>query len=132
MPGAVRPEQRPIAPHLSIWRWHVTMAASILHRVSGVGLYVAAILFTVWLIAIASGPEAYGPINLLLSSLIGQIGLFLLVAALAYHFAQGVRHLVFDFGHGLKPPDADASAWFAILFGIAAPLGLWAFLMFGR
>ncbi|HVY84607.1 MAG TPA: succinate dehydrogenase, cytochrome b556 subunit [Caulobacterales bacterium] len=132
MPGAARPVQRPVSPHLSIWRWHITMAASILHRVTGVGLYLAAILMTVWLIAIASGPEAYAPINLLLTSWVGQVGLYLLVASLAYHFAQGVRHLVFDTARGLKPVDADASAWFAILFAIAAPIGLWAFLSFGR
>lgn len=131
MAGAARPDQRPIAPHLSIWRWHVTMAASILHRVTGVGLYLGMVLFAVWLMAVAAGPEAYAPVHQLLSSWFGQLSLYLLVAALAYHLAQGVRHLVFDTGRGLKPQDADASAWFAILFGIAAPIGLWALVSFG-
>jgi succinate dehydrogenase / fumarate reductase cytochrome b subunit len=107
------------------------MASSILHRVTGVGLYVAAILFSVWLIAVAFGPETYAPIGALLMSPFGQFALYLLVAALAYHFANGIRHLVFDTGAGLKPSDADTSAWAAILFAFVAPIGLWALVSFG-
>ncbi|MEQ1619027.1 MAG: succinate dehydrogenase, cytochrome b556 subunit [Terricaulis sp.] len=131
MPGATRPEQRPIAPHLQVWRWHVTMASSILHRASGVTLYGAAIVFAFWLMAIAAGAEFYAPVAGFLASPLGQIGLYLTVAALAYHFANGIRHLVFDLGRGLTPADADASAWFAILFAVAAPIGLWALVTFG-
>jgi len=131
MAGAVRPDQRPVAPHLSVWRWHVTMLSSILHRVTGIGLYLGFALFTYWLIAVASGPEAYAPVNFLLSTWFGQLGLYLLVASLAYHLANGVRHLVFDTARGLKPVDADASAWFAIVFAVAAPVGLWLLVRFG-
>jgi succinate dehydrogenase / fumarate reductase cytochrome b subunit len=131
MAGAPSPEDRPIAPHLSVWRWHVTMASSILHRATGVALYGAAFGLAVWLIAVAAGPEAYAPLGELLKSPIGQIALYLVVAALAYHLANGIRHLVFDTGSGLIPSDADTSAWFAILFAIAAPIGLWALLSFG-
>src|SRR5215510_9514263 len=131
MAGAPRPENRPIAPHLQIWRWHVTMASSILHRATGVALYVAAAGLALWLIAVAAGPEAYAPVGALLRAPFGQLALYLVVAALAYHLANGVRHLVFDTGAGLTPSDADASAWFVILFAIAAPLGLWALLTFG-
>ena len=131
MAGAPSPEDRPIAPHLSVWRWHVTMASSILHRATGVALYAAAFGFAIWLMAIAAGPEAYAPLGELLMSPLGQLALYLVVAALAYHLANGIRHLVFDTGAGLTPSDADTSAWFAILFAIAAPIGLWALLTFG-
>lgn len=131
MPGATRPEQRPIAPHLQVWRWHVTMLSSILHRACGVALYGATILFALWLMAIAAGAEVYAPVATILSSPLGQIGLYLTVAALAYHFANGIRHLMFDLGRGLAPADADASAWFAIFFAAAAPIGLWALVTFG-
>ena len=131
MAGAARPDNRPLSPHLQIWRWHVTMAGSILHRMTGIGLYLGAILFVVWLMAVAEGAEAYAPVAGILQAWWGQLGLYLLVAALAYHLANGVRHLVFDTGRGLKPPDAETSAWFAILFAIAAPLGLWALVTFG-
>ena len=131
MAGAPRPEDRPIAPHLSVWRWHVTMASSILHRVTGIGLYGAAIALAFWLMAVAAGPEFYAPVAALLGSPLGQTALYLIVAALAYHLANGIRHLVFDTGAGLQPSDADTSAWFVILFAIAAPVGLWALLSFG-
>ena len=131
MAGATRPEDRPLSPHLSVWRWHVTMLSSILHRVTGVGLYGAAILLALWLMAAAAGVEYYAPVEVVLTSPIGVILLYLVVAALAYHLANGIRHLVFDTGAGLQPADADTSAWFAILFAIAAPIGLWALLTFG-
>lgn len=131
MAGAIRPEDRPVSPHLSIWRWHVTMASSILHRLTGMALYAAMFGLGVWLLLAAAGPEAYAPVGALLASPLGQVALYLLVAAFAFHFANGVRHLVFDTGAGLKLGDAEASAWFAILFAIAAPLGLWVFLSFG-
>ncbi len=131
MAGAPRPETRPISPHLSVWRWHVTMLSSILHRVTGMGLYGAAILFAVWLMAAAAGPEIYAPMQSFLVSPLGGVLLYLVVAALAYHLANGIRHLVFDVGSGFALPDANASAWFVILFAIAAPIGLWALVTFG-
>lgn len=131
MAGAPRPEDRPISPHLSVWRWHVTMASSIIHRATGVGLYGAGILLAFWLMAAAAGPEAYAQIEPHLIAWYGQTVMYLIVAALAYHLANGIRHLVFDTGAGLTPADADTSAWFVILFAIAAPIGLWALLSFG-
>jgi succinate dehydrogenase / fumarate reductase cytochrome b subunit len=131
MAGAIRPEDRPISPHLSVWRWHITMAASILHRVTGMALYGGAILFAVWLMTIAAGTEAYAPVGMLLVSPIGQIALYLLVAAFAFHLANGIRHFIFDTGNGLKPSDADGTAWFALLFAVAAPIGLWLLVTFG-
>ncbi len=131
MAGASRPEDRPLSPHLSVWRWHVTMLSSILHRLSGIGLYAGGVLFAIWLMAVAAGAETYAPLAPLILSPLGQIVLYLIVAGLAYHLANGIRHLVFDTGAGLEPGDADTSAWFAILFAIAAPVGLWALLTFG-
>jgi len=131
MAGATRPDGRPVSPHLTVWRWHVTMLSSILHRFSGMALYGAAIGFAFWLIAAAAGPEVFGRVQEVLSAWYGQAALYLIVAAAAYHLANGIRHLVFDTGLGLDPPDADTSAWFAILFAAAAPVGLWALVTFG-
>lgn len=131
MAGANSPENRPLSPHLQIWRWHVTMLSSILHRFSGIALYGAAIGFSLWLVAVAWGPARYATVSEHLQAWYGQGALYLIVAALAYHLANGVRHLVFDTGAGLQPSDADASAWFAILFAIAAPIGLWLLLNYG-
>lgn len=131
MAGVTRPEDRPISPHLQIWRWHVTMLSSILHRFTGIALYGATILFAVWLMIAAAGPETYAYIAPHLTAWYGQIVLYLVVASLAYHLANGIRHLVFDTGAGLNPGDADTSAWFALLFAVAAPVGLWLLLTFG-
>jgi succinate dehydrogenase / fumarate reductase cytochrome b subunit len=131
MAGAPRPDSRPISPHLTVWRWHATMLSSILNRFTGIGLYGAAIGLAGWLIAAAAGPEIYEPYAAFLLSPLGQIALYLIVAALAYHLAAGIRHLVFDTGAGLNPADADLTAWFTILFAIVVPIGLWALLTFG-
>ncbi len=131
MAGASRPGPRPLSPHLQVWRWHVTMLSSILHRATGVVLYVSMIGFSLWLMAVAAGPEVYAPIGAFLASPLGQLKLYAVAAAFAFHLANGVRHLVFDTGVGLKPSDAETTAWFAILFAIVAPIGLWALVRFG-
>lgn len=131
MAGVTRPENRPVSPHLQVWRWHVTMLTSILHRATGVALYGAAVGLALWLMIAAAGPERYENIAPLLEAWYGQAALYLIVGAFAYHLANGLRHLVFDTGAGLKPSDADASAWFVILFAIAAPIGLWLLLTYG-
>lgn len=131
MAGATRPEDRPVSPFLTVWRWHVTMAVSILHRITGVGLYAGLLLFGLWLMAVAAGPEQYAQIGTLLAGPLGQLGMYLLVASLAFHLGNGIRHFVFDAGYGFKPADADLSAWFVILFTIAAPIAMWALVTFG-
>ena len=131
MAGAPRPEARPIAPHLFAWRWHVTMAVSILNRVSGLALYGAAVILVIWLIAAALGAEAYAPVDAVLGSVFGQICIYLVIAALAYHFAAGIRHLVMDTGAGFGLKNANASAWACILFAIAAPIAVWLVLNVG-
>jgi succinate dehydrogenase cytochrome b subunit len=132
MTGATRPEDRPVSPFLTVWRWHVTMATSILHRVTGVALYGGLLLFCLWLMAVAAGADLhYAPVGVFLAGPIGQIGMYLLVACFAFHLGNGIRHFVFDSGAGLKPADADLSAWFVILFAIAAPIAMWALVTFG-
>ena len=131
MAATDRSESRPKAPHLQVWRWHVTMLSSIVHRATGVALYGAMLAFALWLMAVAAGPEVYAPVASFLQSPIGQLALYGTVAGFAYHLANGMRHLMFDTGAGLKPGDAETTAWFVILFAIAAPIGLWALLSFG-
>ncbi len=125
MAGVPRSDQRPIAPHLQVWRWHVTMLTSILHRATGIALYGALVGLALWLMAAASGPDTYALAEAVLDAPLGQAALYLLVAVFAYHLANGVRHLVFDTGAGLNPAAASASAWLVILFAIVAPAGLW-------
>ena len=126
--------ERPKSPHLVtgglgsplLWRWHITMWTSILHRVTGVGLYVGGLIAAAWAISLASGPESYGYFKALLGSGLGQLAMFGLTAAFFYHLANGVRHLVWDTGKGLDIRSANASSIVIFAFTVAATLAMWA------
>lgn len=120
------PRSRPLSPHLQIWRWHITMWTSILHRATGVALYVGALILAGWAIALAAGPEAYGMYKGLLGSPLGKLVMFGLTLSAFYHLANGVRHLTWDAGHGLDVKSANASAVVAFAFAAAATLAVWA------
>jgi succinate dehydrogenase / fumarate reductase, cytochrome b subunit len=118
------PRARPLSPHVQIWRWHVTMATSILHRATGVALYGGALILAGWAVSLASGEAAYESFKALLGSLPGKVVLFGLAVAVFYHLANGVRHLVWDAGYGLTPKIAERTAWGAIAFGVVAAVAL--------
>ena len=119
------PAERPLSPHLQVWRWHVTMLASILHRVSGVALYVGAFVVAGWTVALASGPDAYGDYMGLLGSPFGLLLMLGLTAALFYHLANGLRHLTWDAGRGLNPKLADMTGIAVIVFTVLATAATW-------
>ena len=125
MAEASRVRERPMSPHLSVWRWHVTMATSILHRASGVALYVGALIAMAWALALGSGPEAYEAFKGLMGSPLGLLVMFGMTAAVFYHLANGIRHLVWDLGHGLDVKSANASAWVVFAFTAAATVAVW-------
>lgn len=119
-------DTRPVSPHLQVWRWHITMATSILHRATGVALYGGAVLVTAWLVALASGPQVYATVEGLFLSLFGQVVLFAFTLAATYHMANGVRHLVWDAGHGFTPGVANMTSHLVFVFALVATLGVWA------
>ncbi len=116
---------RPLSPHLSIYRWPVTMASSILHRATGIGLAVGFIVFVGWVFDAASGPGAYA---MFLGAIDTTIGRILLVGwswAFFYHLSNGIRHLVWDTGRGFEKEQANASAWFVIVASIVLTVAFW-------
>jgi succinate dehydrogenase / fumarate reductase, cytochrome b subunit len=117
---------RPLSPHLQVWRWHVTMLTSILNRVTGMGLAFGILGLVIWLAALAGGPSRFETMEGIVASPLGQVLLFLMALAAAFHFAAGIRHLVWDAGRALKPQTAELGAWAALVFAVLAPLGLWA------
>lgn len=124
--GAVRgPAERPLSPHTQVWRWHVTMAASILTRFSGIGLYGGFLIGAIWAVCLASGPEAYARFESVMGSPPGLVVLFLLTLAVWYHTAAGIRHLVFDAGRGYHPRTANQTAWAVIVFTVLASVLTW-------
>jgi succinate dehydrogenase / fumarate reductase, cytochrome b subunit len=127
--AAARAADRPLSPHLLAWRWHITMATSILHRLTGAGLYVGALILVGWVVSLAAGREAYAAYSGALGSTPGLIVLALLTLCLFYHLANGIRHLVWDFGRGFAPKTADATAWLVLAIAVVATGALWAWLL---
>lgn len=119
---------RPLSPHLQVWRWHVTMLASILNRMTGAALYVGALLVVAWIGALAFGPDAYDAFVAVAGSPLGLLVWFGFTVSLLYHFAAGIRHLIWDAGAGLTPKSADALSYGSIAFGVIASLAFWAWL----
>jgi succinate dehydrogenase cytochrome b subunit len=122
------PRPRPLSPSVTTWRWHITMAASILHRVTGSGLYVAALVLMAWALSLAAGPDAYGVFTAVAGSIVGKLVLFGLTLCAFYHLANGIRHLAWDAGLGFKPKTATSTAWLVIGFAILASVAFWGFL----
>ena len=134
MTDAPKPRREPpTSPHLVtgglgsplLWRWHITMWTSILHRVTGCALYVGALIVAAWAIALSQGPDRYAQFKGLLGSAPGKVVMFGLTVCLFYHLANGVRHLVWDTGHGLDVKSANASAVLVLAFAAAATLAVW-------
>lgn len=123
--GARRLPERPTSPHLTVWRWHATMLSSILHRASGMALYAGALILGGWAISLAVGPECYGAYMALLGGPLGKLVLLGLTAAIFYHTANGVRHLVWDAGAGFDPKFSDLTAIVVIAFTVAATAAVW-------
>ena len=119
------PADRPLSPHVQVWRWHVTMAGSILHRISGVALYGGAFLIAAWAVALAYGPEAYGAYMGLAGSWLGKLVWLGLTAAAFYHLANGIRHLVWDTGRGFNPKLADMTGVAVMVFTVLATAATW-------
>lgn len=116
---------RPMSPHLQVWRWHVTMFTSIAHRATGIALYVGALIAAAWAISLASGPDAYAAFKAVIGSPLGLLTMFGLTVSFFYHLANGVRHLVWDTGYGLDIKSANASAVLVIAFAVAASVAIW-------
>jgi succinate dehydrogenase / fumarate reductase cytochrome b subunit len=89
---------RPISPHLTIYRRHLSMMMSIVHRITGCGLGVGGLLVVWWFLAAARGPDAFAFADGLLTSWLGGLVLIACLVALWYHFFNGIRHLIWDSG----------------------------------
>lgn len=119
-------QARPLSPHLGIYRWQYTMTLSILHRVTGVALSIGLLLFVYWLVALASGPDAYADAKAVFAHWLTRVALVGLSFAFFFHLANGVRHLVWDTGYGLERRTARLSGWTAFLVAVALTWMFWA------
>ena len=125
MKQAIRLRQRPLSPHLQIYRRHVTMVMSILHRITGAALYLGALLLAWGLVATAWSESAYGAFESFVGSPLGKIVLLGYTWALAHHLLGGLRHLVWDTGRGLERAGANAIAWGTLIGSIMLTAMAW-------
>lgn len=98
-------ENRPLSPHLQVYRLPVTAVLSITHRITGIILTLGLLLMAVYLMAIAEGEEAFAVMQTFLASLGGRILIFVWLFTLFFHFSHGIRHLIWDTGKSLERED---------------------------
>ena len=116
---------RPLSPHISIYRWPITMVSSILHRATGIAMAAGFIVLVGWLFDAASGPDVYAKFLGVMDSTLGCVLLVGWSYAFFYHLSNGIRHLVWDTGRGLEIGQATASAWFVIVASIVLTAAFW-------
>jgi len=105
------PAQRPLSPHLQIYRPQLTSVLSITHRMTGIALSIGALFLVWWLVAAATGDGAFAAAQWFFGSWLGLLMLLGWTFCFFFHLANGIRHLVWDTGHGFDLPAAYASGW---------------------
>ena len=103
--------ERPLSPHIQVYRWQITMTMSILHRISGIVLVAGAFALAWWLLAAAAGGDVYAGAAACLASPLGLIVLAGVSLALVYHLLNGIRHLLWDAGWGFEIPEVYRSGY---------------------
>ncbi|RXZ65795.1 succinate dehydrogenase, cytochrome b556 subunit [Pelagerythrobacter rhizovicinus] len=122
--------ERPLSPHLSIWKWGPHMLVSILHRVTGDGMAIVGLgVLLWWLGALASGPEAYATFTEIATSWYGYVVLVGLSWAFFNHMTSGLRHFVLDIGAGYELGLNKAWSVASPIIGIALTAAFWAALL---
>ncbi|EHQ53220.1 MULTISPECIES: succinate dehydrogenase, cytochrome b556 subunit [Ectothiorhodospira] len=118
-------DNRPLSPHLQVYRPQMTSVLSILHRITGVILSVASLILVYWLAALAAGPEAFARAEALLHGWIGIAILIPVTLALFYHLCAGIRHLVWDAGVALTIKGVYVTGWTALATTLLLTLIFW-------
>jgi succinate dehydrogenase / fumarate reductase, cytochrome b subunit len=118
-------KQRPLSPHLSIYRPMLTMMMSIVHRITGTALYFGMLLLAWWLIAAGSGLNAYTHFQNFMGSFFGRLILFGYTWALMHHMLGGIRHLIWDTGRGFGPNEREWLTMATLVGGIVLTIVVW-------
>jgi len=121
--------QRPLSPHMGIYKWQVQMVTSIVHRATGIALSVGTLLVLWGVFSLASGEDSYNQFKTCIGSPIGLILLFGWTWALFYHLCNGIRHLFQDGGMGYAIPQFVRSSWLSIIGSIVLTIIVWAYVL---
>jgi succinate dehydrogenase / fumarate reductase cytochrome b subunit len=129
-PARQTPRTRPTSPFLfpptGTYRWQITSALSILHRLTGVALGLGTLMLTWWLLALLGAPSDFAAVQIFIGSILGRFLLLGWTWALFFHLLNGVRHLIWDTGHGLDLPSVYRGGWFVVGLSVALTLAAWA------
>jgi len=118
-------DNRPLSPHLQVYRPQLTSVMSISHRITGLLLSLGMVLITAWLVSLAAGPEAFETVNAWLRSPVGLAALLVWTLALFYHLLNGIRHLFWDAGWLLDLKGAYASGWTVLVLTVLLTAIVW-------
>ncbi|MBI1775684.1 MAG: succinate dehydrogenase, cytochrome b556 subunit [Proteobacteria bacterium] len=119
------PAQRPLSPHLQIYKPQLTSVLSIIHRGTGIALTAGTLLLVYWLLAAALGPESFADAQALIGSWFGYLVLFGWSLSLFFHLANGIRHLFWDAGFGFELDQVYASGWVVVGAAVGLTVLAW-------
>ena len=122
---------RPLSPHLTVYRWQISNTLSIVHRMTGAALSLGAFALVGWLVSIAAGYESYSVVNYWFGGIIGGLALFGWTLCFFYHLCNGIRHLCWDVGKGFDPRRAQQSGMLVLGIALIATVGLWVIVLAG-
>lgn len=118
-------QNRPLSPHLQVYKPQLTSVMSILHRATGIALAVGTLLLVWWLVAAATGESAFDDVQAFIGSWIGRLLLFGWSFAIFYHLCNGIRHLFWDAGKGLELEAAYTNGRIVVGAAIVLTLAVW-------
>lgn len=124
-------QERPLSPHLQVYRWQIQMLTSILHRATGVVLSLGALIIAVALVILMLGPEHWQCFTALTAAWYGQLFLFFWSWAFAYHLCNGIRHIAQDFAHGYSKPVFVRNSWLAVIGSLLISAAIWVYVLLG-
>lgn len=125
------PAERPLSPHLQIYKPTITMMMSIVHRVTGAALFFGTLLLVIALLALASGKTSYATVQAIYGSIFGKIVLFGYTWALFQHMCGGIRHFIWDTAAGLERETRFKLAWATLIASLGLTGLVWFFYLMG-
>lgn len=124
-------QQRPLSPHLMIYKPQLTSIMSITHRATGTALALGSLMVVWWIVALATGAEYYNFVQSILTSWFGQLVLFGFTVAVFYHLSNGIRHLFWDFGYNLTIEGVHRSGYMVLASTLILTALTWALVIWG-
>ena len=122
--------QRPLSPHLQIYKHQLTSLLSILHRATGVALSIGSVILVSWVVALSLGETAYSSYSMIINSWFGKLVLFGFTFGLFYHLSNGIRHLFWDAGYGYDLKVAYTSGTLVIISSLTLTIVTWFIVLF--